>query len=95
MHSKITTLDNGLRVLTCERPETETVSLGVWVNTGSAYETKEINLLNHETNYITLLNGDDNSVAKVKLSELTRGKITVSDTFDANAQVGDFIFKEV
>lgn len=61
----------------------------------SSYETKEINLLNHETNYVTLLNGDDNSVSKVKLSELTRGKITVSDTFDANAQVGDFIFKEV
>ncbi len=47
MHSKITTLDNGLRVLTCERPETETVSLGVWVNTGSAYETKEINGISH------------------------------------------------
>lgn len=47
MHSKKTSLDNGLRILTCERPETETVSLGIWVNTGSAYETKDINGISH------------------------------------------------
>lgn len=47
MHSKITSLDNGLRILTCERPETETVSLGIWVNTGSGYESKEVNGISH------------------------------------------------
>lgn len=42
-----TTLRNGLRVITSERPQSETVSLGIWVNTGSAYETKDINGISH------------------------------------------------
>jgi len=47
MQVNITTLENNLRVLTVERPQTETVSLGIWVNTGSAYETPEINGISH------------------------------------------------
>ena len=47
MHINLTTLPNGLRVLTVERPQTETVSLGLWVNTGSAYETENINGISH------------------------------------------------
>ena len=47
MQINLTTLSNGLRVLTVERPQTETVSLGVWVNTGSAYEKPEINGISH------------------------------------------------
>ncbi len=47
MQHKQTTLKNGLRIITSERPQTETVSLGIWVNTGSAYETKEINGISH------------------------------------------------
>ena len=47
MEHKLTTLKNGLRIITSERPQTETVSLGIWVNTGSAYETKEINGISH------------------------------------------------
>lgn len=47
MNSKITTLNNGLRILTYERPETETVSLGLWVNTGSAYEDRSVNGISH------------------------------------------------
>lgn len=42
-----TTLENGLRILTVERPQTETVSLGIWVNTGAAYENKEVNGISH------------------------------------------------
>lgn len=47
MQVNLTTLSNGLRVLTVERPQTETVSLGIWVNTGSAYETEDINGISH------------------------------------------------
>lgn len=43
MDSEITTLSNGLRIITSEREQLETVSLGAWVKTGSAYE----NLLNN------------------------------------------------
>ncbi len=47
MQVNISTLANGLRILTVERPQTETVSLGIWVNTGSAYETADFNGISH------------------------------------------------
>ncbi len=47
MKHKITTLNNGLRIITQERKDIETVSLGIWVNTGSAYETVDMNGISH------------------------------------------------
>lgn len=47
MNSEITTLSNGLRIITSERPQLETVSLGAWVKTGSAYEIKQNNGISH------------------------------------------------
>ena len=47
MNFEQTVLPNGLRVLTSTRPETESVSLGVWVKTGSACEKEEINGISH------------------------------------------------
>lgn len=47
MHTQQTILNNGLRIITSERPQNETVSLGIWVNTGSAYEKQEINGISH------------------------------------------------
>ena len=40
-------LKNGLRVITAPRPQIESVSLGIWVNTGSADETLEDNGISH------------------------------------------------
>ena len=47
MHSEITVLPNGLRVISSERPELETVSVGVWVKTGAACETKALSGISH------------------------------------------------
>lgn len=47
MLTKITTLTNGLRIITSTRPEIETVSLGIWIKTGSAFETEEMNGVSH------------------------------------------------
>lgn len=47
MNSQITTLTNGLRIITAERPQLETVSLGIWVKTGSAYENRDNNGISH------------------------------------------------
>lgn len=47
MESQISTLANGLRVVTSGRPHTESVSLGIWVKTGSACETEDINGISH------------------------------------------------
>jgi len=42
-----TILKNGLVIMTSTRPEIETVSLGIWVKTGSAYEKAEENGISH------------------------------------------------
>ena len=47
MDINVTTLNNGLKIITAERPQTETVALGIWVNTGSAYEKPETNGISH------------------------------------------------
>ena len=41
------TLDNGLRVVTEHIPFVQSISIGVWVETGSKYETKENNGISH------------------------------------------------
>jgi len=47
METQISTLANGLRVVTSDRPHTESVTLGIWVKTGSACEREEINGISH------------------------------------------------
>lgn len=47
MQWQMTTLQNGLRVITSSRPHLETVSLGVWIKTGSAFEKEDINGISH------------------------------------------------
>jgi len=47
MKPEISVLPNGLRVASVEYPQYETVSLGIWVNTGSAYEKPELNGISH------------------------------------------------
>ena len=44
---EITTLPNGLRIATDEMKDVETVSVGVFVNTGSRNESTEINGISH------------------------------------------------
>ena len=47
MDVNLTTLANGLRVVSVERPQTETVSVGIWTNTGSACEKLQNNGISH------------------------------------------------
>ncbi len=47
MQSQITTLNNGLRIVTSNFPQLESVSVGLWINTGSAYETESTNGISH------------------------------------------------
>ncbi len=47
MQYQKTTLSNGLNIITSMRTQIETVSLGIWVNTGSAYEKLEDNGISH------------------------------------------------
>jgi len=47
MTVQITTLDNGMKIVTDEMKDVESVSLGMWVNAGSRNETEEINGISH------------------------------------------------
>ncbi len=44
---QITTLDNGLRVISEKMPRLKTASLGVWVDVGTRYEPAEVNGVAH------------------------------------------------
>ncbi len=44
---KLTTLKNGLKVITCEMPNVSGVSTNIFVGAGSRYETKEENGISH------------------------------------------------
>ncbi len=47
MTVRSTILDNGLRVVTEDRPQLETASVGVWVDVGARYEPPEANGVSH------------------------------------------------
>ena len=47
MQWQMTTLSNGLRVITSTRTNVETVSLGAWIKTGAAFEAEDINGISH------------------------------------------------
>ncbi|MBR7158323.1 MAG: insulinase family protein [Alphaproteobacteria bacterium] len=47
MTAEITVLDNGIRVITDNMPQAESVALGMWVNAGAQNESKENNGISH------------------------------------------------
>ncbi|WP_025898151.1 M16 family metallopeptidase [Sneathiella glossodoripedis] len=47
MTQQITTLSNGLRVVTDPMPHLETAAVGVWVDTGARHESKDVNGISH------------------------------------------------
>lgn len=47
MSAEITTLENGLRVVTESMPLIETASVGVWVDVGARYERENLNGISH------------------------------------------------
>ncbi|MBR1648860.1 MAG: insulinase family protein [Alphaproteobacteria bacterium] len=67
MEPLISKLKNGLSVASCYCPQLETVSLGIWVNTGSAYETADMNGISHFLEH-TVFKGTKSRSA-IKISE--------------------------
>ena len=47
MKYQITTLPNGLRIVSSERSELESVSIGVWIKTGAAFENSDNSGISH------------------------------------------------
>lgn len=61
---QVTTLPNGLRVATEQLPFAETATLGVWINSGSRFETDATNGAAHFLEHI-LFKGTKVSVSSV------------------------------
>ena len=66
---KISTLKNGIRVVTESLPHVATVSLGAWVGVGSRYEEKSENGISHFLEHMAL-NGTKNLPGKMMLDYL-------------------------
>lgn len=77
------TLSNGLRIVCESIPQVHSVSLGVWVGTGSRYEEPEINGISHFLEHM-LFKGTTNRTAK-----------QIAETIDAvGGQLNAFTTKE-
>ena len=47
MDVQVTTLDNGLRVVTDPMPNVETASVGAWIDVGTRHEKSSVNGISH------------------------------------------------
>ncbi|HXV73617.1 MAG TPA: pitrilysin family protein [Sphingomonadales bacterium] len=65
MTVEITTLKNGLRVVTETLPHVETASLGVWVDVGARYETRELHGVSHLLEHMVFKGTKGRSAAKI------------------------------
>ncbi|MBR3791484.1 MAG: insulinase family protein, partial [Clostridia bacterium] len=68
MH-KITTLSNGIRIVSEEIPYVKSVSIGVWVGNGSRCETKDENGMSHFIEHM-FFKGTDKRDAKTIAYEI-------------------------
>lgn len=50
---RITTLDNGLRIISDEMKQVETASAGIWIEAGSRHETAKMNGVSHMLEHMT------------------------------------------
>lgn len=65
MNSDTTVLPNGLRVISLNRSQLETVSLGIWVKTGSAYEKKQDNGISHFLEHMSFKGTDTRTALQI------------------------------
>jgi predicted Zn-dependent peptidase len=62
---KKTVLDNGIRVVSREMPDTRSVSLGIWVENGSRHETKPQNGISHFIEHLFFKGTEKRSAARI------------------------------
>jgi len=63
--AEITTLDNGLRVINEHMSDLQSVSINVWVNTGSRNESKQNNGISHFLEHMAFKGTDTRGVKKI------------------------------
>lgn len=62
---KKTVLDNGIRVVSREMPDTRSVSLGIWVENGSRHETRPQNGISHFIEHLFFKGTEKRSAARI------------------------------
>ena len=77
---KKTTLDNGLRILTCTMPQTHSISLSVFVGAGSRYESPEQAGISHVIEHMCFKGTEKRPTAK----EITESIEGVGGLFNAS-----------
>ena len=70
-HVEITTLGNGLRVISERMPRLQTASLGVWVDVGTRYEPAEVNGVAHLLEHMAF-KGTERRSARAIAEEIER-----------------------
>jgi len=68
-NTRITTLDNGLRVATEAMPSVQTASVGVWVDVGARHETQNVNGVAHMLEHMAF-KGTERRSARVIAEEI-------------------------
>ena len=68
-NTRITTLDNGLRIATVAMPSVQTASVGVWVDAGARHERPEVNGVAHMLEHMAF-KGTQRRTARVIAEEI-------------------------
>ena len=63
--SRITTLSNGLRIVTEAMPRLETASMGVWVDAGARHERAEVNGIAHMLEHMAFKGTNKRSARRI------------------------------
>ena len=86
MSVEITTLDNGIRVVTHEMPHLETASLGVWVKAGSRHERSNQHGISHMLEHMAFKGTKRRSARDIACEvEAVGGSINAATSFETTA----------
>ena len=86
MSVSVTTLDNGIRVVTHEMPHLETVSLGVWISAGSRHERADQHGISHMLEHMAFKGTTSRSARDIAYEvEAVGGDINAATSFESTA----------
>ena len=80
MRTQISSLSNGLRVVTTEMPSSQSVSVNIFVGTGSRYESRQLSGASHYLEHV-LFKGTEKRPQAIMISEAIEGAGGRSNAF--------------
>ncbi len=83
MRTQISSLSNGLRVVTTEMPSSQSVSVNIFVGTGSRYESRQLSGASHYLEHV-LFKGTEKRPQAIMISEAIEGAGGRSNAFTSH-----------